>query len=329
MARVIEEFEPDVVHAHNIYHQLSPSVLGAVSAAGVGSVMTLHDYKLACPTYQFLDHGRICEACVPRKFYNAALRRCNQGSVAASVISAVELTLHTALNAYGSVDSFICPSRFMMQKMTEGKVFPERLVYVPHFSDFSSIDAATAPGNDIVFAGRLSPEKGVDVAIAAMAQVPGSMQLLIAGEGPSRGELERLVSSLGLQHRVTSLGRLPAKELHDCIRGAALVVVPSRWYENQPMIVLEAFACGRPVVASDLGGLSEMVESGLTGQLVPHNDATALAWTLAELSGDPQKCHAMGAVARERAVGKYTVARHLGALDRLYAQAQARAMARA
>jgi glycosyltransferase involved in cell wall biosynthesis len=133
---------------------------------------------------------------------------------------------------------------------------------------------------------------------------------------------------MDLQHRVTFLGRLPARELHDCIRAAALVVVPSRWYENQPMIVLEAFGCGRPVVASDLGGLSEMVESGLTGQLVPHNDPIALASALIELSSDPERCHAMGAVARERAASKYTVVKHLGALDGLYAQAQARALAR-
>lgn len=321
---VLDRVRPDVVHLHNIYHQLSPSILRPIKKRGIATVMTLHDYKLACPTYQFLDaDGKICEACLPGKFRNATRKRCNQGSLAGSALATIELSVHRATNAYDAVDALICPSKFLKSKMVEGRVYPERLVHLPNFCDLRQIDAATQPGSGVLYAGRLSPEKGVDVLVDAAADLPEGVHVTIAGDGPERDSLEKRAADRGVTDRVSFLGRVPGAELHDLMRASTAVVVPSRWYENQPMTILEAYAAARPVVGSLLGGLPELIEDGVTGRLVPHDDPTALAAALSEVAGDPVAAHRMGLAARAR-TDAYSLDTHVGGLDEIYLSAAAR-----
>ncbi len=285
MDAVLAAFAPDVVHLHNIYHQLSPSVLRPVARRHLPAVMTLHDYKLACPTYQFLDHGNICEACLGGRFHNAVLRRCKDGSLAASAAAAGELFIHTATRAYSPVNIFICPSRFLRDKMTEAGVFVRRLRHVPHFIDTAGIATKEIPGGDMLVAGRLSPEKGVDVAIRALALLDGA-GLDIAGTGPEEARLRALAEQVA-PGRVRFHGLVDKAGVHRLMLAASVVAVPSRWYENQPMVVLEALSRGVPVVASALGGLPELIQPGVTGSLVPPNDPAALAAALAPFVADP------------------------------------------
>src|SRR5918999_566322 len=165
---VLSEFRPDVIHLHNIYHQLSPSLLRPIRREGIPAVMTLHDYKLACPTYLFLANGELCEACLGGHFYQAILKRCKDKTLAASTLNAVELTIHTATKAYSPVNLFVCPSHFIMSKMNQAGVFPERLRWVPNFIATSLAKPKRDPGGGVVYAGRLSQEKGVDVLIQAV-----------------------------------------------------------------------------------------------------------------------------------------------------------------
>ncbi len=320
MEATLDRVRPDVVHLHNIYHQLSPSILRPIARRSIPTVMTLHDYKLACPTYQFLDHGKICEACIPRKFRHAALKACN-GSRGASALAAVELTAHTMLGAYKTVDALICPSDFMLRKMQEARVYPERLVHVPHFCDLSQIAPASAPGAGVLYAGRLSAEKGVDVLIDAAALLPADIGVTIAGDGPELASLRARAEAAGVAHRVRFLGRVPSGELHDLMRSSAVVVAPSRWYENQPMVVLEAFGCARPVVASDLGGMPELIDHGVSGLLVEHDRPDVLAKALIELAADPVRAHEMGVAAHRSAVDRFAIDRHLESLDQAYSAA--------
>jgi len=319
--QMLHRFRPDVVHLHNIYHQLSPSILRPVARRGIPMVMTLHDYKLVCPTYQFLDHGEICEACLPRRFHQATVRRCNQGSLSGSLLATVEVSLHRALGAYDPIEVLICPSEFMRRKMLEGGIDAERLLHVPHFCDVGSIAAATEPGRGVVYGGRLSPEKGVDVLIRAMVSLPGDVTVDIAGDGPSREDLVRLAAEVGVSDRVRFLGRLATPELHQRMREAAAVVVPSRWYENQPMIILEAAAAGRPVIATELGGLPELVRPGETGWLTPHDDPAALSAAILEATSDPDRSHRLGQSARALTLARFEPARHLSELRAAYAAA--------
>lgn len=324
MEATLRRVRPDVVHLHNIYHQLSPSILRPIARHGVPALMTLHDYKLICPTYQLLDNGQICEACVGGHFTQAIRRRCNEGSLAGSTLSAVELGLHTLLGAYAPIDVFACPSRFLRDKMAQGKVFPERLEHLPNFCDLERTVPATEPGTGVLFAGRLSPEKGVDVLIAAAALMPSSIEVTIAGDGPERERLEKQAADLGVTDRVHFLGRVSGERVADEMRAAAVVTVPSRWHENQPMTVLEAYATGRPVVATDLGGLPELIVEGETGRTVPSDAPAALADALSALALNPPAAHAMGHRARASVAEHHSITSHTAALDELYRLAATR-----
>ena len=318
MAEVVDAFAPDVVHLHNVYHQLSPSILRPLAERSVPTVMTLHDYKLACPSYQLLDHGSPCVACVGGHFSHAVRKRCKGGSLGASALAGLELWLHTTTGAYGPVGRFICPSRFLTGQMAEAGVFPDRLRHVPHFVDCAGITTKVHPGGPVVFAGRLAPEKGVDTLIEAAGH--GGIAVEIAGDGPERDRLIALAEARapGL---VRFHGRLSKAEVLDLFRSASVVAVPSRWFENQPMTVLEAFACGVPVVASDLGGLSELIEPGLDGDLVPANDAAALAAALEAFTARPAAALAQGRAARDKADADFGPARHLQRVHDIYQEA--------
>jgi glycosyltransferase involved in cell wall biosynthesis len=318
---VLEEFVPDVVHLHNIYHQLSPSILQPLRALGIPAVMTLHDYKLACPTYLFLDKGQLCEACLGGHFYQAVLRRCNDGSLLSSSLNALELTVHTAMHAYAPVGVFACPSRFVVGKMTAAGVFPDRLRHIPHFVDARSIDTKERAGGSVVYAGRLSKEKGVDTLIEAAAMT--GLRVEIAGTGPDAAAYEALARARGADG-VRFLGHLPREELHQVIRSAAVLAIPSRCHENQPVIVLEAFACGVPAVASQLGGLPELIDPGVDGELVPHGDAEALAGSLQRFVDDPARSFEMGRAGRAKVLREFTSEKHLIRLGEIYREAAGR-----
>jgi glycosyltransferase involved in cell wall biosynthesis len=323
MAAVVEQFKPDVVHCHNIYHQLSPSVLSPVRAADVPCVMTLHDYKLACPSYQLLDHGHLCDACVTGGPWRAAHHACKDGSRAASTLLAVESTLHRSTRAYGAVDIFVCPSRFLAQVMRRAGVYADRVRVVNHFADVDGTPVKDRPGGNLLFAGRLSHEKGLDVLIRALALTRRATILDVAGDGPARGRLEEQARTT-VPGRVRFHGRLDKPALQQLMQSSIACVVPSRWHENQPMAVLESFGSGVPVVASDLGGLPELVRDGVEGWLVPAEDPIALAAALDRVSADPARAQSMGSAARRRVLQDFSSARHLDAVATVYAEAATR-----
>lgn len=322
MAAVLEDFRPDLVHLHNVYHQLSPSILRPVRQRGIAAVMTLHDYKLACPTYQLLCDGQVCEACIGGRFAEAVRRRCAGGSLAASAAAAIELGLHTRFGAYGAVDRFLCPSAFLAGRMEAAGVYPDRLRVLDNFTDVGATPVKSSPGGGLAYAGRLSSEKGVDVLVRAVGRLPGAT-LDVAGDGPERAALEALAAAVA-PGRVRFHGRLPKDDALNLVRAAVAAVVPARWHENQPLAVLEAFASGVPVVATTLGGLPDLITDGEVGRLVPPDDVDALARTLGDLLADPDAAAAMGRAARARAEDRFSPHVHLRALDGHYADALGR-----
>lgn len=329
MEEALDAFRPDVVHAHNVYHQLSPSVLHAASRRGVPVVLTLHDYKLACPTYRFLDHGVPCTACVTQGPWQAARRACKDGSRAASAAASLEVSLHRWLHAYDGVGRFIAPSRFLAGQMTAAGVYPDRIRVLSNFTDLATVPTAGPARPVAVYAGRLSSEKGVDTLVLAIGRIgstpdrapDGGLLLFIAGDGPQRPELEALAASEapGL---VRFVGHLARPELQVLLGAATVSVVPSRWHENQPLSVLESYALGVPVVATSLGGLPELVDDD-TGWLVPPDDVDALAAALREALADPSAARRRGAAGRRRVEGRHAPQQHLVDLAAIYREAGA------
>jgi glycosyltransferase involved in cell wall biosynthesis len=321
MDEVVESFRPDVVHLHNIYHQLSPSVLRPLAERRVPAVMTLHDYKLVCPSYLLLDHGKVCDACLDGHFMHAVTRRCKDDSLGASAVLALESSVHRRLRAYGPVRVLICPSRFMATKIAQGGVYPDRLAVLSNFVDARRIAPKAEPGGNVVYAGRLAFEKGVDVLIQSVSRL-GTVRLDIAGDGPERHALEALAAARA-PGRVRFHGRLSRERVLDLIRSAAVVVMPSRCHENQPMTVLEAFACAVPVVTTDLGGLPELVAGGRYGEIAPAENIEALATVLAAMLADPDRAFVIGQAARTMAADEFSPERHLAGLEGLYRRAGA------
>lgn len=321
MAEVVQAFRPDVVHLHNIYHQLSPSILRPLVKAKIPAVMTVHDYKLVCPTYRLLSHDQLCDACVTGKVWEATRKRCQGGSLGASALLSVESGLHRALKAYGPVQRFIAPSRFLADQLRRGGVFPDRVRQLNNAVDTASIATRQGAGDGFVSIGRLSGEKGVDTAIRAVALVPGA-KLTVAGDGPDRGALEQLAESVA-PGQVRFAGHVSAAEVAALNGSARAAVAVARWHENMPLSVLETMSAAVPLIVSGLGGLPELIDDGVNGLVVHHDDPAALAAAMGALQQDPERSIAMGHAAREKMLRHFDVDDHVSRLFELYAEAAA------
>lgn len=314
---VAQAFKPDIAHLHNIYHQLSPSILRPLAKLNIPVVMTLHDYKLACPTYKFMAQDKVCEACIGGAFWNAPMKRCNKGSLGASALVAAETALHRWFRAYRTVDRFICPSEFLRSKMTQAGVYPDRMRTIPNFAPVQTVPLKDTPGGGAIYIGRLAPEKGVDTLIRAAAL--GEFELRIVGDGPERPALEALARETGA--RVRFEGHLGRDQVLELLRSSSVSVLAARWYENQPIAVIESFAAGVPVVASDIGGLPELVRPGETGALVPVDDSRMLADAVRAYIDDPTEGMEQGRKARAFAEDAFAPAVHLERIQQLYEEA--------
>jgi glycosyltransferase involved in cell wall biosynthesis len=314
LAALITRERPDVVHLHNIAHQLTPSIIDACREFGVPVVQTLHDYKLVCSSYLLLANGSPCERCRGGRHYQALLTRCHHGSLTKSALGFLEMAWHAGRKSYRGVDAFICPSQFMRDTCVTFGIDSSRLEYVPYFVDAARYRPEFTPGTHALYVGRLSHEKGVGTLLEAAER--SALPLRLAGEGPLRPELEARARAANLD--VTFLGYLEPDPLHEAIRDAAFVVVPSEWYENLPYAVLETFALGTPVVGAEMGGIPEMVRPGETGELFRAGDAAGLAAVWRTLIDDPARVSAMGRAARTLVETTFAPRTHLDRLDALY-----------
>ncbi len=277
---LVKEFRPDIAHAHNIYHQLSPSIFHVLKKHHIPVVLTLHDYKIVSPSYTLFHADQIWEH---TSGVLAILDRVVDGSLIRSAICAMEKWLHTILGSYRHVDVLVSPSRFLAKECHELGltkdiiVIPNPLLHVPEPSEEISSDK-------ILFVGRLSIEKGMDVLLKALSQHAPSKQLVVVGDGPERESLERLSRDLGLEDRVNFRGGLYGKELDREVQSAEALIVPSVWYENLPYVVTENQARGVVVIASESGGITERIRHGENGFLFPLGDSVALGKLLDQLS---------------------------------------------
>ncbi len=316
-ARIIREVRPDVIHLHSIYHHFSTSILGAIRKSGVPCVQTLHDLKLGCPNYKMFTEGSACERCKGGKYWNPILHHCLSPSTSANVLAGIEMTFTKMTKAYErTVARFICPSSFYERKLVEWGEPAGKFSVLPNPTDIPP-SAATGGGGFLLFAGRLSVEKGVETLLRASARVP-SLPLYIAGTGPEEGRLHHVARSLDLAH-VRFLGFVPPAELEKRRRTAEAVVAPSVWYENSPLSVLEAMGEGVPVLASEIGGLPELVVDGENGLLAPPGDVDAWSRMLERFhTQDASARRAMGEKGRLRAQATHSWDVHIRGLEEIY-----------
>jgi glycosyltransferase involved in cell wall biosynthesis len=322
LARLIDDERPDVAYLHNIHHQISLSILPLLEARGIPIVWRLHDYSLLCPNSLLYSHGSVCEACARGRYYHIVLRRCRRGSRAASLVACLGSYLDRRLRLADCVDLFIAPSQFLRDKMVQHGLDARRLVVQPNFLPPDLLDPPPSPPlpgdaapdgkGYALFFGRLSREKGVATLIEAMARLPQS-KLVIAGDGPQQPELEALARRLA-PGRVRFAGYQPPEKLQATLRRASLVIVPSEWYENCPYAILETFAAGKPVVASRIGGIPELVQHGQDGLLFEPGNAGEMADCIRTLAVDSCLRRQLGQSARKKIEELYQPQSHYAGL---------------
>ena len=322
IVQLIDHTRPDILHCHNIYHQLTPSIIGAASRRGLPVVLTLHDYKPVCPVYTRLRNGRVCSDCLDGHFFNVVKHRCADGSLGKSMLLYAEASLQRLMRNYEKVDQFIAPSEVMRESMIQQRVPGNRVEVVYNGIDCHTVHASEEDEGYVLFLGRLSAEKGVDTLLQAHADIADRVPLIVAGTGPMEADLRARYPLARF------LGHVTGGELEDTLRRASLVVVPSEWYENCPMSVLEAMAHGKPVIASDIGGIPELVAHEQSGLLFEPGDRKTLQHQMMRLMQKADERAQFGAAARTRVEQHFSLERHNTALLGLYHAVIERARAR-
>jgi glycosyltransferase involved in cell wall biosynthesis len=319
---MVEDFRPDVAHVRNIYHHLSPSILWELKAQGVPVLYHMNDLKLFCPSYNMVSaSGMACGAgCKAGRFWHVVAEGCYGGGRAAATVLALEAYVHRWLRTYEKcVDMVLAPSEFVKQQLIGNGWSNSKVQVLSHFQQLP-LRTAPHPGADaaILYFGRLSAEKGVTDLITAMSEVP-HLRLIIAGDGPQRSDLEKLVFDRGLRN-ISFAGHVSGTALDELIADSQFTIFPSRAYETFGKSILESYAHGCAVIASDLGSRRELVCAGETGLLYKVGNVDQLAAAIKFLHERPELAQAMGEAGRELVRERYSPELHFIALTRIYEQ---------
>ncbi len=315
MEALILAEKPDIAHLHNISHYLTASILKPLKAHGIPVVQTLHDYQLICPNYHLFVQNKVCERCKKHRYYNAVLHRCVRGEFLASILAALELTAQWIFRFYRErVDLFISPSNFLANKLSDWGV-KQKVKVVSNFVDLTKLKTSLADDGYLVCVSRLSHEKGIMTLIRAIRKMP-KIKLKLIGEGPDRKSILAYLKQKQVRN-VEYLGAKFGEELFEIVSKSKFVVIPSENYENAPMFAIEAMALGKPVLASRLGGLAEMVKEGENGWLFTPGNIKNLRRMIREHFEDKDLAE-IGAKARKIAEEKYNAEKHYRDLLAVY-----------
>ena len=314
--------KPHVAHFHNTFPLISPSAYHACADAGVPVVQTLHNYRLLCPGATFFRAGQACEKCLRRPLaWPAVFHACYRNSRGASSVAALLPAVHRAMGTWRrNVAVYLALSEFARQKFIEGGLPAEKIVVKPNFVTDAG-PAKEAPGDYALYLGRLSEEKGVRVLLAAWQRLRIPVPLKIAGDGPLADELSAQLARQDFPASVEWLGAVPHSQIAALLRHARFLVVPSLCFENFPLAIAEAFACGLPVIASRLGACAEIVADSATGLLFTPADARDLGEKVSWAWAHPREMLAMGVAARAEYEAKYNSTAALRHLESIYERA--------
>jgi glycosyltransferase involved in cell wall biosynthesis len=311
--------KPDLVHVHNVWYMISPSIYVSCFQAGVPVVQTVHNYRLLCPSGQFFRDGKTCEECVDHGLQRSVLHACYNGSRPATAALALALAVHRLMRTWSTtIDTYITLSQFSRSKILKAGI-PAKSVFVkPNFL-YPDPGPATDERRYALFIGRLTGNR-VSTILKAWTQLNHGLELLIIGDGPEASGLQEEAAF----HRLSTVrfqGHQSREEVITCLRRAAFLIFSSQWYENFPMTIIEAFACGVPVICSRMGAMQEIVEDGRTGlHFIPGN-ADDLAAKVDWAWNHPERMQEMGREARKEYESKYTAEKNYPLLMKIYQHA--------
>jgi glycosyltransferase involved in cell wall biosynthesis len=319
IANILRLQKPDIVHVHNTFLMISPSIYWTCREMGVPAVQTLHNYRLLCPASTFLKHGRICEECVEHSMWRAVANGCYRDSRTASGTVALTLAVHRRLGTWNKmVDGYIALTEFGRQKFIGNGLPPEKIAVKPNFVH-PDPGARQDIGDHALFVGRLSTEKGLQTLLTAWGGLRTSIPLEIIGDGPLSSDLQTEAQRSALNN-IRFRGWLPRDQTLTAMKRARFLVFPSEWYEGFGMTIIEAFACGVPVICSRLGAMQELVADGRTGLHFTPGDAKELAERVEWAWSHPNEVAAMGRAARAEYETRYSADRNYEILLSIYQQ---------
>jgi glycosyltransferase involved in cell wall biosynthesis len=311
--KMLDATRPDIVHCHNIYGRLSTAILAVAKSRNVPVVLTVHDYKVVCPSYLMLRNGKPCSACLDGGYYRCATSRCHKGQTAASIVYAIEAYYSKLSGNYGAVSAFLAPSRFIADLLRQSGIEDDRVIYHPNCVEPDDYKPSYQ-GNYVLSVGRLSHEKGLPTFLEAMLGT--KIPVRIAGTGPMEASLREMAEKDG--GSIVLEGHCGGEKLAELYRNAAFVVVPSEWYENAPMSILESFAYGKAVIGTRIGGIPEMIAEGEQGYLVEPESPLQLREMVRKLWSDVPGQQRMGRKARQLIETKFAQHSRTASLMRIY-----------
>lgn len=311
---ILSDSKPDIVHIHNLYPLVSPSVIEACAERDVPVVLRCPNYRLECPAGVLMRQGKICTLCSGGNEYWCALTNC-RGSILESVAIATRNMLARMGGLFRHVSVFVPPSTFVKSRLIAAGFPEDRIRVVPNVVPVPKFCADASKGQYVAFAGRLSAEKGIETLLEAAKRVP-NIPVRIAGEGPLDGALRAVAPS-----NVIFVGRLAGDALAAFYANARMAIVPSRWYETFGLVAAEAMSYGVPVIATNMAGLAEIVDDGTTGFLFHAGDAATLAARIERLWNSPVLCRSMGAASRRKVEREYSEQTYYQRLMNVYGYA--------
>ena len=313
---IVERFRPDIAYVHNVFPLISPSLYDVLHRLRVPSVHIIHDYRLLCPNSRFYVNDQVCEKCKLGNFWPAVGKRCVRGSIAYSALYASSLYLNRKLGLMDKIGGYICLTEFTKGLLLEAKI-PENKLYVcPNHIDTSAVTPQFGGGGYVLYLGGLYRDKGVLTVAKAFAQLP-HIPLKFVGTGHAEVELRDFITSHQLSN-VEVVGFKAGQEKLEYLRNSMFTLVPSHYYENFPVVVLEAFASGKPVVASAQGALLSIIQSQQTGLFFKSEDANDLAAKVRWLYDRPDQIESMGRAARNLVESKYDSRLRYSSLEAIF-----------
>lgn len=318
MRLLIREERPDVAHVHSLYPMFSPSILRACKSERVPVVMTVHNWILTCPTWCHLYNGKVCEACTHGHEYRCILKNCRR-NMPESIAYGLRSMAATWLRLFhDNVDRFLVLTPFGQEKLLAAGYHQDQIAIVPNPVCVPESCATPSKGRYVAFAGRLSPEKGLDILLAAARAEP-AITFKIAGSGPILAQ-----ARANAPKNVEFLGRLEPEALPEFYRKARVVVVPSTWYEGFGLVAADAMALGLPVIASRIGGLSNVVDDQVTGLLFEPRNVSQLRRHVRDIWHHPEIADRMGSAARQKVIREYSEDAYFSNLMAVYQSASQR-----
>lgn len=304
LREIVEKNGPDAAYIHNVFPLISPSVYHTLHSLKVPCLQVVHDFRLFCPNGWFYTNGHICERCMKGNYLNGIRYRCYHDSYTHSALYSASIGLNRLAGMLRKMSAFICLTEFARLKLLEAGVPEDKLFIKPNFIDAARITPCPGDGKYVVYLGRLSSEKGVWTLVRAFEALKDPL-LKIAGTGPLEAVLKGYVRERGITN-IEFVGFKAGLEKLELLRGSLFSVVPSEWYETFALVALEAYAAGKPVLASNLGSLPYVVENGRSGLLFEPGNASDLADKTRDLIGRPNVLETMGRYGRRLVDTKYS-----------------------